>query len=76
MFVQMRSPFGRWLKIDAEDGSIVEWAMVAWQDIPHLKAIAVTPAPVRKVTAICSIARLPLGLRSPKAVHSTQTHLP
>ena len=41
MLVQMRSPFsGQWLKIDAEDGSIIELAEVGWQDIPQLPAIA------------------------------------
>jgi hypothetical protein len=37
IFVQMRSPFtGRWLKINPDNGAIVEVALVAWQDIPHL----------------------------------------
>ena len=49
MFVQMRSPFsGQWLKIDAEDGSIIESAEVAWQDIPHLPAIAMPPVPISR----------------------------
>src|SRR5260221_6333188 len=55
MFVQMRSPFGgRWLKIDAENGSIVDFAEVAWRDIPHMSAIAMPLA--------YAIARFPLGL--------------
>ena len=54
MFVQMRSPFGgRWLKIDAENGSIVDFAEVAWRDIPHMSAIAMPLA--------YAIARFPLG---------------
>jgi len=45
MLVQMRSPFsGQWLKIDAEDGSIIELAEVGWQDIPQLPAIAMPAA--------------------------------
>jgi hypothetical protein len=41
MLVQMRSPFtGRWLKINPENGAIVEVALAAWQDIPHLPVIA------------------------------------
>jgi hypothetical protein len=45
MFVQMRSPFSRkWLKIDAEDGSIVELAWAAWQDLPHLPPICLPRA--------------------------------
>jgi hypothetical protein len=37
MFVQMRIPFsGRWLKIDAEDGTIDE---VAWGCVPGYSAL-------------------------------------
>lgn len=44
MFVQMRSPFsGQWLKIDDEDGSIVEIAWAAWLDIPHLRVTGAQP---------------------------------
>ena len=44
MLVQMRSPFsGRWLKIDAEDGTIVEVAPAEWLDIPRLQEIALQP---------------------------------
>ena len=44
MVVQMRSPFGgKWLKIDADDGVIVEFADVAWPDIPHVSPTIALP---------------------------------
>ena len=44
MFVQMRSPFsGKWLKIDAEDGVIIEFGNAAWPDIPHVSSTIVLP---------------------------------
>ena len=70
MLVQMRSPFsGQWLKIDAEDGTIIEFAAMAWQDIPHLPAIAISPGPHTKATAITD---LNLGPMLPDAVHARE----
>jgi hypothetical protein len=45
MFVQMRSPFGgKWLKIDAEDGVIIEFGNAAWPDIPHVSSTVLPEA--------------------------------
>jgi hypothetical protein len=30
-----------------QDGSIIEWAEIAWHDISHLQTVAVPPAPPR-----------------------------
>jgi hypothetical protein len=44
MFMQMRSPFGgKWLKLYVDDGVIVEFADVAWPDIPHASSTIVPP---------------------------------
>jgi hypothetical protein len=50
IFVQMRNPFtGRWLKINPDNGAIVEVAWAAWQDIPHLP-ISDAPPPVHPMS--------------------------
>jgi hypothetical protein len=65
MFTQMRSPFsGKWVKIDADDGTIVECADAAWPDFPHVRMIALPPSqevpralPLRRPRAIDFVVR-------------------
>jgi hypothetical protein len=65
MFVQMRSPFsGQWLKIDAKDGSIIEFAGVTWQDVPHLPAIGVPSASIPPPPLYSALPSLPCGGRT------------
>ena len=52
MFVQMRSPFtGKWLRVDADDGAIVESAQAAWPGIPHLPRVLLPPPEVPRPQA-------------------------
>ncbi len=59
--MQMRNPFtGRWLKINPDNGAIVEVAWAAWQDIPHLP-ISGTPPPVHRIVLISAGVYLASG---------------